>query len=130
MTPEQIIPWKRELIDALQPRVERFNAERRQQGTGHLIETFDTVRNALGIQIVKPQYPSCLLELRIEPDRHPALVVYCSRYRGAILQRETTDKFLILSGVGDPLVLDDIPQPLTADDLAEKLMRLFIVPAN
>lgn len=127
MTPEQVIPWKRELIDSLQPRVERFNVERREAGGGHLIETFNTVRNALGIQIVKPQYPSCFLELNIDPNRHPALNIYCSRCRGVNLQRETNDKFLILSNVGDPLLLDDLPEPLTANDLAEKLMRLFIV---
>lgn len=129
MTPEQVLPWKQELVASLQAVVDRFNAGGIERHNEHLIESFNTVRNALGIQIVKPQYPSCFLELTIELGGHPALVVYCSRFRGANLQRETTDRFLILSGVGQPLLIDDVPQPLTADDLAEMLIRLFVVPA-
>jgi hypothetical protein len=128
MTPEQILPWKQELVASLQPVVDRFNAECLERNFQHQIETFDNRRIALGIQIVKPQHPSCFMELRIELGRQPSLIVYRSRCRGANLRRETTDKFLILSNVGDPLLVDDIPQPLTSDDLAEMLIQSFVIP--
>jgi hypothetical protein len=128
MTPEQALPWKQELVASLQAVVDRFNAHCLERNPQHQIETFDTRRIALGIQIVKPQHPSCFIELTIEPERHPALVVYRSRCRGANLQRETTDRFLILSNLGDSLLVDDIPQPLTSDDLAEMLIQSFVVP--
>jgi hypothetical protein len=128
MTSEELLPLKTELAVCLRAVVDRFNTRCLNENHEHSIETFDTAENALGIRIVKPQHPSCYLTLTFEPGRHPALIIYCSRYRDAHHQRETTDKFLILSGANEPLLLDDVPQPITADVLAERLSHLFLLP--
>lgn len=129
MTPQELIPLKQELTASLRGVVDRFNARCVDQLMEHNIETFDAAQDPLGIRIVKPQHPSCYLRLTFEPGRHPALTVYCSRCRDADHQRETSDKFLILSGANEALLLDDVPRPITADDLAERLGQLFILPA-
>jgi hypothetical protein len=129
MTPQQALVWKRELTSSLEPAIERFNSERIREGlSDQSIETFDVIGTALGIRIVKTQYPSCLIELTFEGDRRPVVVIRCSRQRAEHVQRLTEERYFVLSPPDVPLKVDDVYGPLTVDELAEVVIGLVPVP--
>lgn len=117
--------WKEELVASLQAVCNRFNVDH----PASRIDDFDSLRNALGIRIVQPNYPSCYLELEFKAERHPAIVVTYTRRRQANLARRTTEEYPIISREGEPLLLDDVGQVLSADDFAETVINMFPIPA-
>ena len=123
MTPEQLVPLKRELAEALQATVARFNAANHE----NQIADFDALRSALGIRVVRPNIPSCFLEVEFQPARNSTLTVYCSRHRVRDFQRESRETYRILSDAGQRLIVDDVPQPVNADELAQKIIAYFTI---
>jgi len=117
--------WKEELVASLQAVCNRFNVDH----PASRIDDFDSLRNALGIRIVQPNYPSCYLELEFRTERHPAIVATYTRRRQANLARRTTEEYAIISREGEPLLLDDVGQALSADDFAETVISMFPIPA-